>query len=244
MNDKDPEIIAQAAKVIGDVRYIEAGSDLLPLIFHDNVRVQFFAAQASGRIKNKEAVKPILAMLEKNNDIDVYIRHAGVMALSRIGAVEPIKELLNHQNESLRLAAVLVLRRWQNPAIAAFLKDSDEFIVTEAARAINDDWSITEALPALATILNEDRFTSEPLLRRAINASLRVGGEAELEMLIAFANRGDISNELKAEALATIGTWANPSVLDRVDGRYRGEINRDSAPVIAKVKANINTFFN
>src|SRR5690606_33809537 len=32
---------------------------------------------------------------------------------------------------------------------------------------------------------------------------------------------------LRIEALEALGTWTNPSVLDRVDGRYRGEINRD-----------------
>ena len=63
----------------------------------------------------------------------------------------------------------------KDPSVAEFLKDADEYIVTEAARAINDDYSIEAALPALAMILKEKRFTGEPLLRRAINANLRVG---------------------------------------------------------------------
>ena len=36
---------------------------------------------------------------------------------------------------------------------------------------------------------------------------------------------------MRAEALGAISTWAKPSVLDRVDGRYRGEVERDPAPV-------------
>jgi quinoprotein glucose dehydrogenase len=40
---------------------------------------------------------------------------------------------------------------------------------------------------------------------------------------------------MKAEAIATLSTWAKPSVLDRVDGRYRGVIQRD--PAIVKNKA-------
>src|SRR5690606_42109069 len=36
---------------------------------------------------------------------------------------------------------------------------------------------------------------------------------------------------MRAEALAALSTWAKPSVVDRVDGRYRGEITRDAAIV-------------
>jgi len=88
----------------------------------------------------------------------------------------------------------------------------------------------------LAATLKETRFTSEPLLRRAINASLRVGGDEQLETLIAFAKRKDIDKAIRAEALATLGSWANPSVLDRVDGRYRGPVQRNAALVKAKIQ--------
>ena len=159
-------------------------------------------------------------MLEENADRDVYIRHAGVLALSRIGDLDAITALENHPNQSLRLAGVLVLRRMGHPNVARFLDDENEYIVAEAARAINDDWAIEAALPDLALLLNESRFTSEPILRRAINAASRVGGTTEIDNLIAFALRPETSPALRAEALAVLGTWAEPSVLDRVDGRF------------------------
>ncbi len=242
LDDEDPEIIAQSAKVLGDVKYKEAGEKLISLLEHQNERVRFFAAQALGRIEHKNAVQPLINFLATNNDEDVYLRHAGVLALSRIGEIEPIVALFESPERSLRIASVLVLRRLQNAEVALFLKDNDEYIVTEAARAINDDWSIPEAMPALAGLLKEERFTSEPLLRRSINAALRVGGEEELDMLIEFAKRTAISGDLRGEALAAIGTWASPSVLDRVDGRYRGEINRDSNFVKEKIQGDIPIF--
>ena len=49
-------------------------------------------------------------MIEANKDEDLYLRHAAVVALTRLGQVEPIIALANHPNKSLRLAAVLVLR--------------------------------------------------------------------------------------------------------------------------------------
>ncbi|MGB5662935.1 HEAT repeat domain-containing protein, partial [Eudoraea sp.] len=242
LNDTDPEIIAQAAKVLGDVKYKEAGDKLISLLEHENERVCFFAAQALGRIEYKKAVQPLINFLAVNNDEDVYLRHAAVLALSRIGEVEPMVALSENPERSLRIAAVLVLRRLQNEDVAVFLKDDDEYIVAEAARAINDDWSIPEAMPALAGLLEEERFTSEPLLRRSINAALRVGGEEELDILISFAKRTDVSGDLRGEALAAIGTWASPSVLDRVDGRYRGEISRDSNFVKQKIQGDIPVF--
>ncbi|GAB2637729.1 c-type cytochrome [Emticicia sediminis] len=242
LKDKDEEIIAQAAKIIGDVKLENTGSELVPLLKSKNPRIQFYAAEALGRIAYQDAVTPLIQMLDANNDEDVYLRHAAVLALSRIGKVEPIVALANNPSKALRTAAVLVLRRMKNDNIALFLNDKDEYIVTEAARGINDDLSIPAALPALAATLAETRFTSEPLLRRAINAALRVGSPKELDLLIAFSTRTDIKDNIKAEALATLGTWGNPSVLDRVDGRYRGILVRDGALVKTKIQPFIGNF--
>ena len=242
LKDKDEEIIAQATKIIGDVKLENTGSELVPLLKSKNPRIQFYAAEAIGRITYQDAVTPLIQMLEANNDEELYLRHAGVLALSRIGKVEQIVALANNPSKALRTAAVLVLRRLKNDNIALFLNDKDEYIVTEAARGINDDLSIPAALPALAATLAETRFTSEPLLRRAINAALRVGSTKELDLLIAFSTRTDIKDNIKAEALATLGTWGNPSVLDRVDGRYRGILIRDGALVKTKIKPFISNF--
>ncbi len=244
LKDSDPEIISQAAKTLGDIKISEAGDELVPLLKHQNFRVRFYAAEALGRIRHQAAVKPLLDMIEKNNDEDVYIRHAGVIALYRIGQADPVVALASSNSKALRTAAVLVLRRLKDPQIAKFLQDKDEYIVTEAARAINDDLSIPAALPELAAVLGEKRFKSEALLRRAINAALRVGGEKELDLVIGFSKRPDISDDLRAEALATIGTWADPSVLDRVDGRYRGVVSRDVAMVKNKMAPNVAGFLN
>lgn len=242
LKDKDAEIIVQAMRMLGDADIKGVGSDLIPMLTNTNYRIRFYAAEALGQLAHQAAVEPLINMLKVNNDEDLYIRHAGVLALSRIGKVEPMVALANNSSKALRTAAVLVLRRLKSDKIALFLNDSDEYIVTEAARAINDDLSIPATLPALATTLKDKRFTNEPLLRRAINAALRVGGEKELDELIAFSTRTDIKDNIKAEALATLGSWANPSVLDRVDGRFRGEIKRDPSIVRAKVQPFIANF--
>ena len=242
IQDTDLEIQAQAIKVLGDNKYKGAAKAIIPSLASSSARVQFFAAQALGRMEEAEAVKPLLKLVEVNRDQDVYLRHAAVLALSRIGQVEPIAALATSSNRSLRIAAVLVLRRLKNPAVAQFLYDSDEYIVTEAARAIHDDESIPAALPALAKTLTVNKWTSEPLIRRAINACLRVGTAKEIDYLVAYIQRQDISDALRAEGIATLGTWGSPSVLDRVDGRYRGVLDRKASDVVDKVAGIVPAF--
>lgn len=231
LKDSDPEIRAQAAKWIGDSRYKDAGDALIPLLKDDYSRARFFAAEALGRIEHAPAINPLVELLQSNNDEDLYIRHAASLALARIGQAEPLVQLAKNPSNAVRTGAVLALRRMQHKGVAEFLKDTVEWIVTDAARAINDDLSIPEALPALGDVLNYTTFTNEPLIRRAINANLRVGSEAAMSTLIRYASNDRAPASMRAEALAALSTWAKPSVLDRVDGRYRGEVERDANTV-------------
>jgi quinoprotein glucose dehydrogenase len=242
LKDADTEIVVQAMRMLGDAEINSVGNELIPFLTHANDRIKFYAAEALGQLKHKAAIEPLITFIKTNDDGETYLRHAGVLALTRMGEIEPILALANNSNKALRTAAILILRRLKSEKITVFLNDKDEYLVTETARAINDDLSIPAALPALAAILKDKKFTSEPLLRRAINAALRVGGEKELDELIAFSTRTDIKDAIKAEALATIATWADPSVLDRVDGRVRGEMKRDANLVRAKVQPFIAPF--
>jgi putative heme-binding domain-containing protein len=241
--DSDEEIVAQAAKVLGDIFDGSATDQLIPLVRSTNPRISFFAAQALGRIRSEKAIPSLLKLIETNADKDLYLRHAAVLALSRIGQAEPMLALQHSPSRSLRIAAVLVLRRLAHPGIAGFLQDPDEYIVAEAARAINDDESIPAALPALAATLGDSRLKDEVIIRRAINACLRVGTAKEIDLLIAYSERNGIPEALRAEAIATLGSWANPSVMDRVDGRHRGAMDRNPADVIARIQPKIPAFF-
>ena len=227
LSDEDAEIMAQTAKVLGDVKYAAAGPQFIALLENEHPRVQFYAAQALGRIKDQTAVSGLLQMLVENKDQDVYLRHVAVLALSRIGVEQPILDLVDSPNKSLRLAAVLVMRRWSHPDLKYFLTDEDEYIVLEAARAINDDWSVEEALPDLASLLKNTQLQSEALGRRVINAASRLGSPETLAWLVQFAQSDEIPLVLKVEAINALSHWAEPSLLDRVDGRFRGPQKRD-----------------
>ncbi|MEP7345165.1 MAG: HEAT repeat domain-containing protein, partial [Gemmatimonadaceae bacterium] len=228
LKDSDPEIRAQAAKLIGDLRYDVPSKALVSLLLDPSPRARFFAAEALGRIRYQPAIEPLVAMLAANNDEDVYLRHAGAVALSRIGVAEPLIALAAHDSRAVRLAAVIALRRMHDAGVARFLSDKDELVVTEAARAINDDGGIVDALPALAAVL-DGTFSSEPLVRRAISANLRVGTPEAARRVATFATRASASDTLRIEAIAVLGVWPKPSILDRVDGWHLGVVQRDSA---------------
>ena len=234
LQDKDPEIRAQAAKWLGDIRYKDAGKELVPLLKDSYSRARFFSAEALGRIAYEPAINPIIEMLKDNNDEDAYLRHAGSLALSRIGKADPLVALAGNPSRALKIAAVVALRRMSHAGIAKFLGDADDFVVTEAARGINDDLSIKDALPALGDLLKNTSFTNEALIRRAINANLRVGTEAALQNVIDYSLKEGTPASMRAEAIEAISTWPKPSLVDRVDGRYRGAIERDPALVINK----------
>lgn len=272
LKDNDDEIKVQAMKMLGDAEITSIGTELLALLTHPSARVQFYAAEVLGQIRYEKASQPLLKLLEVNDDRDLYVRHAAVLALSRIlcdGSREALFRVSNHvggkerrvntasyeerdisiitnlknsPSKALRTAAVLILRRLKSPSVTTFLNDKDEYIQAEAARAINDDHSIPSALPQLAAVLTTSKSTSEPLIRRAINAALRVGNDQTLNYLMAYAQRTDITDVLKSEAIATLGTWTTPSVLDRVDGRLRGKVERNLTTIREKIKPLVNTF--
>lgn len=220
LKDGDAEVRAQAAKMIGDVRHAQSADALLPLLTSDPARVRFFAAEALGRIAYKPAVAPLVDMLAANDDRDLYLRHAGSLALSRIGDAQALAALAQHPSRGVRIAALVALRRMRHPDVARFLADADEQILTQAARAINDDGSIEAALPSLAQLVNDRRLSSEPFLRRAINANLRVGTNEALARVAAVAADSRYTSEMRGEAIAVLGVWPAPSPLDRVDGMY------------------------
>jgi putative membrane-bound dehydrogenase-like protein len=222
LEDPDAEIRAQAARLIGDVRDPRPAGVLNALLADRSSRVRFFAAEALGRLAYVPAVPGLVKMLADNNDSDVNLRHAGSLALARIGDALSLTALSGHASRAVRVAAVVALRRMRHAEVARFLEDADEQVVTEAARAINDDGGIEAALPALARMLEQRRLTGEPLLRRALNANLRLGTDAALARVTAFAIDAGRPPAMRAEAGAVMVAWPSPSPFDRVDGVYHG----------------------
>ena len=220
LTDTDPEIRAQAAKMLGHARTSSAAAALVPLVQDANPRVRYFSTVALGRIGHRPAMPAVVAMLAADKEQDVYLRSAAVVALTGFGDRAALAALATHESRGVRLAAVVALRRLQDAGVARFLDDADPLVVIEAAGAINDEGGIVAALPALARVLERPGISGEPLVRRAISANLRVGDAAAVARVAAYARRAGLPEPLRVEAISTLGVWTAPSNMDRVDGSW------------------------
>ncbi len=239
LEDNDAEVRAQTAKVLGDAAYAKAYKPLVKLLEDvDEPRGQFFAALALGKIGKKEAIKPLLEMLRANNDEDVYLRHAGVMAWVRLADFEVIKSAAKDNSAAVRLAAAVVMRRLQRADVAMLLDDKQQNVVLEAARAIND-LPIIEALPHLASLIDRPNY-EEPLFRRVLNANYRIGDATNAAALAKFAAAKNAPAVLRADALEMLIEWSKPSGIDRVTGLWRPLSERDQKMAVEAARPFIS----
>ncbi|WP_165075267.1 PVC-type heme-binding CxxCH protein [Paludisphaera rhizosphaerae] len=242
LTDADPEVRGQVANLLGEGRVAAAFDGLIAATRDKSPRVRFFAAMALGKIGRSEAVGPILEMLRRNADKDAYLRHSGVMGLAGIGDVPALLAAAGDDSPAVRAGVLLTLRRLKRPEVARFLTDADPALVLEAARAINDAL-IPEALPALAST-PAAADSSEPLLRRIVNANLRLGGKERAEALAAIAARSDLPAGIRMEALDALRDWPAPSAKDRIVGLWRPIDPRPADEAVAALAPVLNPLLN
>ena len=231
--DNDAEVRAQAAKGLGGgFRPAEVSEILESMLTDPSLRVRFHAAMSLGKLGLSSSVPAVLAMLRENNDQDLYLRHAGVMALAGMKDRATIVPAMKDDSAAVRMASLLVLRRWEDGRISQFLQDADPLLIVEAARAINDV-PISAAMPSLAdallrldvNALNSSRAEGvdlvTPLVRRMVNANFRLGGDSNVRNLVTFSRNSSVPDRFRAEALERLGQWNSPSPRDQVVGLYR-----------------------
>lgn len=219
LTDNDAEVRAQAAKILGDSRDLGSLDGLISLLHDREPRVVSLAAIALTKLRKGEAVSPLFEVIARNADKDPYLRHALIFGLEGSGEPATIALRANDPSRSVRLAALLALRRRNSPEVVRFLNDADNQVATEAARAIYDA-SIDTALPALASLVEKPGL-SEPTRRRAIAAAERVGGADRAKALAAFAARSDAPEMQRVEALDALKTWPKATGADRITGLWR-----------------------
>lgn len=220
LSDGDAEVKAQAARVLGDRHVAAAGEKLVPLLGDASSRVRFHAAMALGKIGHKPAFDALMALAAENADKDPIVRHGVVMGLVGVAKPEQLAAKKADGNPAVKNAAIVALRRMRSPLVAEFLRDADESVVLEAARAIYDK-PVPEALPALAELVNTITTKNPRVLERAINANYRLGQAAHARALARFAGNPDVPESTRREALEALGEWANPDAKDRLLNIWR-----------------------
>jgi len=235
LGDADAEVRSQAAKVLGENSSLLAAPRLLELLGDESLRVRAFAAQALGKLGNRNAVAAVVGMLERNADQDVFLRHAGVMALAEIGDAEALLKHASHPARSVRLAVLLALRRMEDPRLGRFLHDPDLQLVAEAARAIHD-LPLPAAMSELAALveqplpsnLSDETSVRWGIVRRALNANFRLGQPQHALALSKFAADPTRVVQFRSEALDHLLNWPRPPARDAVLGRLQELPPRDA----------------
>lgn len=240
LKDAESEVRAQVAKVLGDAAVSSAGPKLAAALSDASMRVKYHAAIALGKTGEASQLPAVLTLLASVEDRDVFLRHAGITALAGIGKKDPalISAFHRDHREAVRLAVVVALRRLAAPQVSAFLADEAPLVRAECARAIHDDDSIVDALPALAKSLEGYSGNDPVFLRRAISANLRIGGAEAASRLATYAISADAPAAMREEALKSLSTWLAPEPLDRVEGRYRSVAKRPAAELKAALDAS------
>ncbi|MCA9192160.1 MAG: c-type cytochrome [Planctomycetales bacterium] len=224
-DDQDYHVRGQAAKTFGELQNVN-GIALIPLLTDVEPYVRVLAGLALARHPVREAEELLLSQAESLRTDEHYLRHSISLALSRCADVRQLVAQASHPSVMRRMCCVLALRHLASPAIAEFLKDQNWWIRTETARAIHDDDSIPGALDDLANSLTEtslDNGAPEAFVRRAISANFRLGDSLSSQRLMSFALSPKATLNMRSEAVAVLGNWLSPDVLDRVQG-YRRDL--------------------
>lgn len=236
-NDGDANVRQQLSRLTGDLHVQEALPNLRKQLTDPTPLVRSHAGIALGKLQSDEAVPELIELLRRNADLDPFIRHAAAMGLSGAGNLEELAKRANDPSPSVRIGAILALRRRASPLLERFLEDTDVRVLREAVRAIHDDLSIPTAMPAVAALLDGESLPmDEPILRRLISANHRLGqaGDREsIERLARFVSTwsatGALANAMKLEAMECLATWDHQPFVDRVEGRVREFEQRDLA---------------
>ena len=236
LDHRNPELRAQSARVVGELRRGEHRERLIAMLGSDAPRVRLFAAEALGRLEDTRAVGPLVALLAENDGRDPWLRATGIAALGRIDDRAALGAHLGHPSAAVRRALVCVLRRWRDERVALFLDDDDELVAREAIRAIYDE-PLREQYSRL-THTDRLRHLDEMAWRRVINACRHVGGDRCASQLARAAVRGDLPKRVRREALEILSEWNDPHPLDRVTGAW-APIEPRSADVLSTLAGSI-----
>lgn len=246
LSDDDDEVRAQAAKTLADSRTTKAGEALVVALDDESARVKAFAAIGVGKCRIISALPKLQEILIANNNEDVFLRHACVQGMWFLNEREKILKLVDHESPALRLGVLLTLRKLEDPRVKYFLDDEDQTVRYEAIRAIND-LNLPTAGPALAAQIEKPTPHESPhdlmIHRRLINANFRVGTAECAQRLVNYAARKELPELLRAEALAALEEWAEPTPFDPTVGFHR-PLDPTKRPDISNVvKANLGKVF-
>ena len=239
LSHADAEVRAQAVRALSEAPLKGNDLPLGPLILDPSLRVRSFAALAAARLRADKHLPEILAMLRENADKDPVLRHAGSYAIDLICQTPAAFDAVaKDDHASVRLAAVIALRRRLDPSAARFVGDQSPVVADEAIRAVHD-LALEPGRPAVAALLDTraSREWTPFMLRRLVHSAFRLGGEVNAARVVAVAVDEKLPEEVRGEALRLLAQWANPYPVDQSTAHWNPLPARDPKEVRASLTA-------
>jgi quinoprotein glucose dehydrogenase len=218
--DADAKVRGQAIQCLGDLKFNSPLNIAMSLLNDSDPRTRMLAAIAVGKLGHKGQVPALMALVEKNNDQDEYVRHGAVQGMVRLGKADAIYSFANSKSPAVRRAVVLAFRRMQDARIGDFLKDSDLSIAVETVQAINDNY-IEGARPALAEATHLIGKSTWAVDLRILNAMIRTGGDENIRRLLTIAADESLSENARTEAMFLVRRFEKVPPTDPTTGMYR-----------------------
>ncbi|MFN7876952.1 MAG: HEAT repeat domain-containing protein [Pirellula sp.] len=239
LSDNDESVVARACEALSESKNGISSIQLKTLLANQSPVVRVQAMMAVGRTSASDCLEDVAKILVDNDDKDPIVRHAGIMAFA--GAIGDSPEnWVKHNNESVRVAVAVALRKSVNPSITLMLDDAAPRVVREVVRAIYDVPGLYGQLPKLANLTVAEEF-DPAIVQRIIHANFRLGGEANAQRLISFATSKLSTAALRAEAIQLLGDWGKPGPRDRILNRHLPLDDRPSEFVAKLIQENIAT---
>lgn len=180
LRDSAAIVRATSARAVLALPADEAAAALLPLLQDKDEFVRQETAYALGETRSRQALSPLVALLEREKKDGV--RGAVAVALGHIGAeaaVIPLAQLLDR-----RVAAPGFLNRVRRKK-----QDENEFVRRAAAHSLGQIGS-RAAVPALIGVLEDERAPDD-VRREAANSLGLIGDTAAVPALRASLTSGD-----------------------------------------------------
>ena len=105
LKDPDPFVRVEAVQGLGDIQSEEALLPVCNCLDDENLYVRAYAAEAVGKIGHVDTSLALLRLISSLDDPSPYVRAMMLAALGELQdkrALEPIRQLLNDEDESVR----------------------------------------------------------------------------------------------------------------------------------------------
>jgi quinoprotein glucose dehydrogenase len=189
-----------------------------------------------GKLQQASALTALLQLAAETALDDAFLRHAAAFGLAESQSSSALLQAAEGAGEAERLTLTVALGRQRSPLVGKMLDDESERVRLAAAHAIWDG-PIGEAYPALADALDGVDPSNEPLLRRAVAASVATRSPEHLQGLIAVALRSDLTPEMRTHVWQLVREWAAPVSREPVHGLWRPLEPRPTEVLAAALRA-------